>query len=47
MIYHRFYFEEDEWVETATREGVEALRATGNDGALLRSVYLSHVPAIG
>ena len=44
MIYHKFYFEEDEWVEIATREGVEALRAAGNDAVLCSGLFVGHVP---
>ncbi|NMB36725.1 MAG: family 10 glycosylhydrolase [Bacteroidales bacterium] len=45
MIYHKFYDVEDEWVELATREGVEALRAAGNEAVLCSGLFVGHVPA--
>lgn len=44
MIYHKFYDKEDEWVETATREGVEALKEAGNDAKLCSGLFVGHVP---
>jgi uncharacterized lipoprotein YddW (UPF0748 family) len=45
MIYHKFYAKEDPWVETATREGVEALKAAGNPAKLCSGLFVGHVPA--
>lgn len=45
MIYHKFYGFEDPWVETATREGVEALKAAGNPAKLCSGLFVGHVPA--
>lgn len=45
MIYHKFYAKEDPWVETATREGVEALKAAGNPAKLCSGLFVWHVPA--
>jgi uncharacterized lipoprotein YddW (UPF0748 family) len=44
MIYHKFYSWEDPMVETATREGVEALMAAGNPAALCSGLFVGHVP---
>ena len=44
MIYHKFYNWEDPMVETATREGVEALKAAGNPAALCSGLFVGHVP---
>ena len=40
MIYHKFYDKEDPWVETATREGVEALAAAGNPANLVSGLFV-------
>lgn len=45
MIYHKFYDKEDPWVETATREGVEALAAAGNPANLVSGLFVGHVPS--
>lgn len=45
MIYHKFYAKEDPWVEIATREGVEALAAAGNDAKLCSGLFVGHVPS--
>ena len=45
MIYHKFYNAEDKWVETATREGVKALRNADNDAVLCSGLFVGHVPA--
>lgn len=44
MIYHKFYNWEDPMVETATREGVEALKAAGNPAVLCSGLFVGHVP---
>lgn len=45
MIYHKFYGFDDPWVETATREGVEALAAAENPATLCSGLFVGHVPA--
>ncbi|MFA7181097.1 MAG: putative glycoside hydrolase [Bacteroidales bacterium] len=45
MIYHKFYDWEDEAIMTATKEGVEALKANGNRGILTSGLFVGHVPA--
>lgn len=45
MIYHKFYGKEDKWVETATREGVDALKETGNKAVLCSGVMVGMVSA--
>lgn len=45
MIYHKFYDFDDPWVETATREGVEALKAANNSAKLCSGLFVGHVPA--
>ena len=45
MIYHKYYDFDDPWVETATREGVEALKAANNDAKLCSGLFVGHVPA--
>lgn len=45
MIYHKFYDKEDPWVETATKEGVEALAAAGNPANLVSGLFVGHVPS--
>lgn len=44
MIYHGSYAKPDPWVETATREGVEALKAHNNPAQLCSGVIVSDVP---
>ena len=45
MIYHKFYDKDDPWVETATREGVEALAAANNPALLCSGLFVGHVPS--
>ncbi|MDR2126925.1 MAG: hypothetical protein LBP63_08860 [Prevotellaceae bacterium] len=44
MIYHRFYNAEDEWIETATREGVNEMRENKCKGYLCSGLFVGHVP---
>lgn len=44
MIYHKFYDWKDPMVETATRQGVEGLRAAGNPATLCSGLFVGHVP---
>lgn len=44
MIYHKFYSWEDSMVETATRQGVEELKAAGNPAVLCSGLFVGHVP---
>lgn len=44
MIYHKFYNWDDPTVETATREGVEALKAADNPAYLCSGLFIGHVP---
>ncbi|OJV20799.1 MAG: hypothetical protein BGO30_05655 [Bacteroidetes bacterium 41-46] len=44
MIYHKFYDWEDQDIERATREGVEALRSTGSKAILTSGLFVGHVP---
>lgn len=40
MIYHRSYGMPDEWVETATREGLEGLKANNNNAILYPGIMM-------
>ena len=44
MLYHKYYNWEDEMVYTATKEGVEALKAAGNEAYLCTGLFVGHVP---
>jgi len=44
MIYHKYYGWPDQMVETATREGVEALKAHNSSGYLCSGLFVGHVP---
>lgn len=44
MIYQKFYGWSDEMVETATREGVEALKKNNSSGYLCSGLFVGHVP---
>jgi uncharacterized lipoprotein YddW (UPF0748 family) len=44
MIYHKFYNAEDPWIETATREGVEEMKAHNCKGYLCSGLFVGHVP---
>lgn len=46
MIYHRSYGKPDEWVETATREGLEALKANNNKATLYPGIMMPKVEQI-
>lgn len=45
MLYHKFYGWDDSMVETATREGVDALAAANNPAALCTGLFVGHVPS--
>ena len=45
MLYHKFYGWDDMMVETATREGVEALANANNPAILCTGLFTGHVPA--
>ena len=44
MIYHKYYDAEDQWIETATREGVEEIAANKCKGYLCSGLFVGHVP---
>lgn len=44
MIYHKFYDKPDEWIETATMEGVDALRKHRSSAYLCSGLFVGHVP---
>ncbi|MFA7034604.1 MAG: hypothetical protein WC166_08135, partial [Bacteroidales bacterium] len=45
MLYHKYYNWDDEMVEIATRQGVEALAEAHNDASLCTGLFTGHVPA--
>ncbi|MEG0517804.1 MAG: putative glycoside hydrolase [Bacteroidales bacterium] len=44
MLYHKFYGWEDSMVETATYQGVEALKSAGSSAYLCTGLFVGHVP---
>lgn len=44
MLYHKFYGWEDSMVQTATKQGVEALKAANSPAYLCTGLFVGHVP---
>jgi uncharacterized lipoprotein YddW (UPF0748 family) len=44
MIYHKFYDWPDSMIETATKEGVEALKANKSSAYLCSGLFVGHIP---
>lgn len=44
MIYHKFYDWPDSMIQTATRQGVEALKTAKSSGYLCSGLFIGHVP---